>query len=167
MTRLVTTIGTAHPNFFKINFTSSWTVKIQAIASFCSRDKVDWKILKSDWSRAFRSISQEPDFFQAWDLYRNTVNNLNFHYRPNPEKEWLIFSVAPKIVMLFQNFDKKPKWSNSKKTSGRSDGRRVDTSYFIQPLPLGTFQRAEQGVSLSSRQQKMKTLNRISQKLKK
>ena len=58
--------------------------KIQAISSFRSRDKFDLKILKSDWPRAFRSISQEPFFSQTWNLYRNTVNN--FHYRPNSEK---------------------------------------------------------------------------------
>ena len=45
-----------------------------------------WKILHSDWSRALWSLSQEPDFFQIWDLCRNIANNRNFHYIPNSGK---------------------------------------------------------------------------------
>ena len=46
--------------------------KIQAISSICSRDIVDLKILQSDWLRAFRPVTLEPDFSQIWDLHRNT-----------------------------------------------------------------------------------------------
>ena len=60
--------------------------KNQAISSFYSRDTVDLNILQSDRLRAFWPISQEPDFLQIWDLYRNTANNINFHDRPNQEK---------------------------------------------------------------------------------
>ena len=31
----------------------------------------------------FWSISQKQDFFQIWDLCRNTANNVYFHYRTN------------------------------------------------------------------------------------
>ena len=36
--------------------------KNQAFLSFCSKDKVNLKILQSDWPRAFWPISQEPGF---------------------------------------------------------------------------------------------------------
>ena len=36
--------------------------KNQAFSSFCSKNIVNLKILQSDWSRAFWSVSQEPDF---------------------------------------------------------------------------------------------------------
>ena len=60
--------------------------KNQALSLFCSRDLVNLKILQSDWSTAFWPLSQEPDFSQVWDLCRNTVNNINFHYRSNSIK---------------------------------------------------------------------------------
>ena len=60
--------------------------KNQAFSSFFSRDILDLKILQSDFPKAFWSISQEPDFSQVWDLCKNTVNNINFHYKPNSEK---------------------------------------------------------------------------------
>ena len=41
--------------------------KNPAFPSLCSRDMDDLKILQSDWPRAFWPISQEPDFYQAWD----------------------------------------------------------------------------------------------------
>ena len=31
-------------------------------------------------------LSQEQDFSQIWDLCKNTVNSINFYYRPNREK---------------------------------------------------------------------------------
>ena len=57
----------------------------QAFSSFF-KDMVDLKIMQSDWPREFWPISQEPDFSQVWDLYKNTVNKINFPYRPNSEK---------------------------------------------------------------------------------
>ena len=44
------------------------------------------KCLQSYWLRAFWPISQEQHFSQIEDLYRNTVNNINFHYRTNSRK---------------------------------------------------------------------------------
>ena len=61
--------------------------KNQALSPLFSRDLVDFKILQSDWPRAFWSISQEPDYPQIWDLCKNTANNVNFHYRPKSEKK--------------------------------------------------------------------------------
>ena len=43
----------------------------------------DLKILQLEWLRAFWPITQEQHFSQIEDLYRNTVNNINFHYRTN------------------------------------------------------------------------------------
>ena len=60
--------------------------KTQTFSSFCSRDIVNLRILQSDWSRAFWPISQEPQFSQVWDLYKNTANIIKFLYRPNSEK---------------------------------------------------------------------------------
>ena len=59
---------------------------IELISSFCSRDMVGLKILQSYWPRAFWPMSHGPDFSQIWNLCKNTANNINFHYRPNPEK---------------------------------------------------------------------------------
>ena len=53
------------------------------ISSICFKDLVDLKILQSDWPRAFRPISQEPDFSEVWALCSNIANNINFHFRPN------------------------------------------------------------------------------------
>ena len=53
---------------------------------FCSRDVVDLKILQSDWPRVFWPISERPDFSQILDLWKNALNNINFHYRSNSEK---------------------------------------------------------------------------------
>ena len=61
-------------------------VKNQAISLICSGDKVDKKILQSDWLRAFWPISQEQTFSQIWDMCRNTANNVNFHHRSNSVK---------------------------------------------------------------------------------
>ena len=60
--------------------------KNQAFSSFCSRDIVNLKILQSDSSRAFRPISQEPDFSLVWNLSKNTAIIKKFPYRPNSEK---------------------------------------------------------------------------------
>ena len=60
--------------------------KNQAFSLFCSRDIVNLKILQSDWSKVFWPISQEPEFFQVWDLSKNIANIIKFLYRPNSEK---------------------------------------------------------------------------------
>ena len=41
------------------------------------------KIPQSEWVRVFWPISTEQHFSQTEDLYRNTANNINFHYRTN------------------------------------------------------------------------------------
>ena len=61
-------------------------VENQTISSLCSGDVVDSKILESDWLRAFSHISQEPNFSQIWELYKNRANKVNFHYRTVSEK---------------------------------------------------------------------------------
>ena len=53
--------------------------QIQVVSSCCSSDIFDLEILQSDWLRAFWLISEEPDFSEIWDLYRNIEY---FHYRP-------------------------------------------------------------------------------------
>ena len=53
--------------------------KNQTFSSFSFRDIVDLKILQSDWSRVFWSISQESNFSQIWDLCKNRANNLTFN----------------------------------------------------------------------------------------
>ena len=60
--------------------------KNEAVASICSADIVDLKILQSDWLRAFWPISHEQVFSQIQDLCRNTANSINFHYRNNSVK---------------------------------------------------------------------------------
>ena len=32
------------------------------------------------------TVFQRPDFFKKWDLHSNIANNINFHYRSNPQK---------------------------------------------------------------------------------
>ena len=44
---------------------------------------LDLKILQLEWLKAFWPITQEQHFSQIEDLYRNTVNNIIFHYRTN------------------------------------------------------------------------------------
>ena len=66
--------------------------KNQTFSLICSRDIVDLKILQPDWSRAFWLISQEQDFSQIWDLWKNTANNINVHYRPIQKKIMIKFS---------------------------------------------------------------------------
>ena len=60
--------------------------KNEAISTICSWKMLDLKIPRSEWLRAFWPISQEQYFFQIEDLYRNTANNINFHYRANSGK---------------------------------------------------------------------------------
>ena len=42
--------------------------KNQAFLSFCSRDIINFKILQSDWSRAFWPIFYEPDFSHKYRI---------------------------------------------------------------------------------------------------
>ena len=79
----------AQPNIFQSTFNFHEfpsTCKKQVFSSFCSRDIVNLKILKSDWLRAFWPKSQEADFSQVQDLCNNASNNINFLYRTNSEK---------------------------------------------------------------------------------
>ena len=67
----------------------------QVSSSLCFRDLVDLKILQSGWPGAFWPISQEPDFLQIWNLFKNTANNINFYYGPKSEKNFPINSENP------------------------------------------------------------------------
>ena len=49
----------------------------------CSGDFFHLKIPQSDWQKAFWRVSQEQDFYQTYIMYRNTANNIYFHYRTN------------------------------------------------------------------------------------
>ena len=73
--------------------------KNQTFSSFCSGDIVSLKILQSDWSTAFWPISQEPHFFQVWDLYKNTANII---------KNFFIDQIQKKLMAKFSNKFKKP-----------------------------------------------------------
>ena len=71
------------------------------------------KILQSDWPRAFSPMSQEPDFSQIWNLSKNIANNINFHYRPNPEKIMRACGMTKRwhiLINLRQFDDKTPKF---------------------------------------------------------
>ena len=57
----------------------------QTFSSFCSRNLVNLKILQCDWLRGFWPISLGPDFFEVWDLCKNTADVVNYLYRPNLE----------------------------------------------------------------------------------
>ena len=70
----------------------------------------DLKILQSDWSKAFWTIYQEPEFPQIWDLFIDTVINTNFHYRPNWEKiknQIFLYIKRTLGVAYFPNFSGK------------------------------------------------------------
>ena len=53
-------------------------IKNKVASSISSGEILDLKVLQSEWLRAFWSICLEH-FFQIEDLYRNTVNNINFN----------------------------------------------------------------------------------------
>ena len=66
---------------FSIKFQILWiciNMQKMRLSSICSREIVDLNILQSDWLRAFWPISQKQDF---QDLWRNTANKINLHYR--------------------------------------------------------------------------------------
>ena len=79
-------LDTSAPTF-SLSFKFSWIYKtMQKITiSLFSSDIFNLKILQSDWPRAFWPISQKSNFFQIWNLNRNTANNINFHYRSNSQ----------------------------------------------------------------------------------
>ena len=58
----------------------------------CSTDLVDLKILRSDWSRAFWPISEEPEFYQIWDLSKHTAINISFDYIHSKNARFDLFS---------------------------------------------------------------------------
>ena len=66
---------------FSIKFQILWiciNMQKMRLSSICSGEIVDLNSLQSDWLRAFWPISQEQDF---QDLWRNTANKINLHYR--------------------------------------------------------------------------------------
>ena len=66
--------------FLRLSQLSSHVAKL-ATPTFnhFSGEKVDRKILQSDWPSAFWPISQETGFSQMQDLCGDTANNKNFH----------------------------------------------------------------------------------------
>ena len=81
--------------------------KNEAVSSICSGKTLDLKIPQSNWLRAFWPISQEQHFSQIEDLYKNTANNTNFHYRANTGKiNGQFFKKIQKTLLLahFSNF---------------------------------------------------------------
>ena len=60
--------------------------KNEVVSSICSEEMLAFKILQSEWLGAFWPISEEQFFSQIEDLYRNTVNKINFNYRTNSGK---------------------------------------------------------------------------------
>ena len=63
--------------------------------------------MQSDWLRTFWPTCQEQEFFQIWDLCRNTANSINFRYRTNSVKiNDRIFQYIQKTLFLahFPNF---------------------------------------------------------------
>ena len=125
---------------------------------------LDLKILQSEWLKAFWSISQEQHFSQIEDLYRNTANNINFHYRTHSGKiknslisKNPIFAcfgpfsqflgakkVFPKnlacttwqgFLVPCRNSEKPNDPISRKQPNGQLDGR-TDRPYFIGPFQL-------------------------------
>ena len=85
--------------------------KNEAVSSIYSGETLDLKILRSDWLKAFWSISQEQDFSQIYDLRRNTVNNNIFYYRTSSVKinDQIFLQIQKNLFLVhFPNFwDKK------------------------------------------------------------
>lgn len=90
VTRLVTTIfyHTNPKNFDQLSiFVNLYEhANNRAISLICFEKIVDFKILQSNWLRAFWPISSELDFSRTWSLCRNTENETKFHYRTNSGK---------------------------------------------------------------------------------
>ena len=69
-----------------VNVTIKKNTQNEAVSVICSGEMLDLKILQLEWLRAFCPIFLEQNFSQTEDLYRNTVNNTNFHYKTDAEK---------------------------------------------------------------------------------
>ena len=65
----------------KENFDVYLHEKNQLDPSILSWDITLWRILQSDWPRAFWSITWEPEFWQIRGLRWNISNNMIFHFR--------------------------------------------------------------------------------------
>ena len=86
MTRLATPIfGHVHPKNILSSFDICEFAKTQLFFHWFVLIKIS-NILQSDWLRTFWTTSQEQKFPKIWDLCRNTVNIINFHYRRNSVK---------------------------------------------------------------------------------
>ena len=80
----------AHPNIFQPTFLFPEFVstfkKSKEIVDLGFQEISYLKAWQSDWPRTFWRKSGEQDFSQIWDLCKDTSNNINFHYKPNSEK---------------------------------------------------------------------------------
>ena len=72
--------------YLLINVNLYQCAKNHTISWIYSADMTNLKILYSDWLRTFLPKSQEQIFSQIWDLRRNTLINVNFHYRTKSVK---------------------------------------------------------------------------------
>ena len=76
---------------------------------------LDLKISQSEWLRALWPISQEQNFSQTEDLYRNTVNNINFHCKINSGKiNDQIFLYIKKPLLLAYFWPTSPNFGGKK-----------------------------------------------------
>ena len=67
-----------------------------------SKDIYDQRILHYDWTRAFYSITCEPEFSQLWSLHRKTENCNVFH---------LIYFQQKVMIKSYENSKKTSFWA--------------------------------------------------------
>ena len=79
---------------------------------------LDLTTTQSEWLRTFWTIPLEQHFSQIEDLYRNTENNINFHYRTNLGKiNDRIFIQLQKTLLLACFWPISPIFGGRKKLS--------------------------------------------------
>ena len=82
------------------------------ISPICSEDKVDYKILQSDWLRIFFPLFQEETFSQIWGLERSIRST-----KIGTQQKYVIFLYITNSVKInekiFQIIQKRCFWSFS------------------------------------------------------
>ena len=87
LTTLIFALASLKTFLLTFNFGEFYqNAKNKAALLICSEEMLDLKTLQSEWLRAFWPLSQERHFSQIEDLYRDTTNNINFHFRVSSEK---------------------------------------------------------------------------------
>ena len=97
-------------------FAKKWLHHLKRAMVFClyaknykkrqnsSKDIVVWKIVRSDWSRAFEPKSREPDFSRTWGFREKLDNNMTLRFRLFPANSLgSIFCKSPKTLFLGPN----------------------------------------------------------------